>query len=108
MDLITHSPGLHHLAETIFINLNCEDLLNCQKVNENWRRILLNPWFWYNKSKHDSLLAPGFQLAWTKFIQRLSDSNLPELRPFMNQIYTEFLLEHTKFRSLLNLMVSVR
>lgn len=96
MDLITHSPGLHHLAETIFINLNCEDLLNCQKVNENWRRILLNPWFWYNKSKHDSLLAPGFQLAWTKFIQRLSDSNLPELRPFMNQIYTEFLLEHTK------------
>ena len=99
MDLITHSSGLHHLLEMIFINLNCEDLLSCQKVNENWRRILQNllqnPWFWFKKSKHDGLLDPGFQLAWAKFIKRLSDSKLPEIRPYLNQIYGQFLLENT-------------
>ena len=48
MDLITKSPGLSHVAENIFLNLNHEDLLlKCQAVNPHWKNIIRNHWFWF-------------------------------------------------------------
>ena len=45
MDLLTKSPGLHHVAETIFMNLDHEVLLlNCQEVNGHWRSIVTCDW----------------------------------------------------------------
>ena len=49
MDLVTESPGLHHLAEKIFSELEDEKLLMCEKVNDFWKRILDNPMFWLKK-----------------------------------------------------------
>ena len=50
MDQITKSPGLCHIAEKIFMNLNQEVLLlKCQQVNEHWKSIVRNPLFWYEK-----------------------------------------------------------
>ena len=50
MNLLTQSPGLHHLAETIFMNLSHEDLLiKCQEVNGQWRSIVRNPLIWLKK-----------------------------------------------------------
>ena len=40
MDLITKAPGLNHIAEKIFFELNYEKLLKCEEVNENWKNIL--------------------------------------------------------------------
>ena len=50
MNLLTQSPGLRHLAETIFMNLSPEDLLfKCQEVNDQWRSIVRNPLIWLKK-----------------------------------------------------------
>ena len=47
MNLLTQSPGLRHLAETIFMILSPEDLLfKCQDVNDQWRSIARNPLIW--------------------------------------------------------------
>ena len=51
MDLITKSPGLYHIAEQIFLELNHENLLQCEDVNKNWKNILdsedANSRFWF-------------------------------------------------------------
>ena len=49
MDLITKTPGLIHIAEEIFSNLDRNSLLECQEVNEHWGSILRNPCFFLNK-----------------------------------------------------------
>ena len=54
MDQITKSPGLYHIAEKIFLELNHKNLLHCEDVNNNWNHILAskdtNSRFW-NKWK---------------------------------------------------------
>ena len=51
MDLITKSPGLHHIAEKIFLEFNHKLLLQCEDVNKNWKSILdsedTNSSFWF-------------------------------------------------------------
>ena len=51
MDLITKSPGLFHIAEKIFLNLKFQEvlLLKSQQVNENWKFIVRDPLFLYEK-----------------------------------------------------------
>ena len=50
MNLLTESTGLHHLIETIFMNLSYEDLLiKCQQVNVQWRCLVRNPLLWLQK-----------------------------------------------------------
>ena len=50
MELITKTPGLSHIADEIFLNLNDEILLlECQRVNQRWREIVRNPRFWFKK-----------------------------------------------------------
>ena len=50
MDQITKSPGLFHIVEKIFFELNHENLLKCEEVNKNWKNILasedINSRFW--------------------------------------------------------------
>ena len=51
MDNISKNPGLQHIIEEIFFNLNSiEDVMihleNCQKVCKSWMLVLTNPWFW--------------------------------------------------------------
>ncbi len=40
MENILNSPGLQHIAENIFDNLNLEDLVICQEINQSSKRIL--------------------------------------------------------------------
>ena len=49
MDLLTKNPGLQHLAEVIFLNLNHEDFEKYMEVDESWRKILENPSFLLRK-----------------------------------------------------------
>ena len=48
MENLTNNPGLQHIAEEIFWNLDNESLANCVKVNRVWKKIL-NPSFWLKK-----------------------------------------------------------
>ena len=76
MDLITRTPGLVHLAEQIFSNLERNDLLQCQKVNEYWASILRNPWFWYKRMMKNTTLPQEHQNEWKGFCQKLSKLSL--------------------------------
>ena len=57
MDRITRTPGLIHIAEQIFSNLERNDLMQCQEVNEYWASILRIPWFWYNRMTQNTTLS---------------------------------------------------
>ena len=50
MENLTNIPGLHHIAQEIFLNLDNESLVNCFKVNRLWKNIL-NSSFWMKKCK---------------------------------------------------------
>ena len=49
LDLITQSPGLHHILEKIFRNLDILSILECEKVNSVWKRLLNNPKIFLHK-----------------------------------------------------------
>ena len=72
MDLITTTPGLIHIAEQIFSNLDRYSLLICQKVNVYWASILQNPWFWFNRMMQNTTLSQVHQKEWMKFCENLS------------------------------------
>jgi len=88
MDLITITPGLIHIAEEIFSNLDRNSLLECQKVNEYWGSILRNPWFWFRRMEHYAKLSEEHQNEWKEFCEKLCKLKLTEdLTPYLNLIY---------------------
>ena len=80
MDLITKSSGLHFIIETIFANLDSEELLfKCQDVNGHWKKILRNPRFWFKKCEQQGLFKENSKNKMaTKFIQAFCGLNLGE------------------------------
>ena len=50
------NPGLAHIGEKIFQNLEYEDLVMCQNVCHSWKKTLNNPQFWIK-----SFLIPKIQ-----------------------------------------------
>ena len=49
MERILNTPGLVHLAENIFGNLDCEGIGFCRDINQSSRQMLDNPFFWLRK-----------------------------------------------------------
>ena len=80
MDLITKSPGLQYVAETIFIHLDRQSLEECQKVNEHWKMIITNPWFRIIYYRQHGLLSPKHLNEWTKVLERIGDPGIMILR----------------------------
>ena len=72
MDRITKTPGLIHIAEQIFSNLDRNDILQCQEVNKYWASILRNPWFWYNRMTQNTTLSREHQKEWMDFCEKLN------------------------------------
>ena len=88
IDLITRTPGLIHIAEQIFSNLDRNSLLICQEVNEHWASILRNPWFWYNRIVQTTTLSQEHQKEWMDFCEKLSKLDLTrDMIPGLNLIY---------------------
>ena len=58
MGQIVTNPGLQHIIEIIFLNLDFEDLQGCQLVNKSCKKILENPRFWLKKWR--------FNTSWIK------------------------------------------
>ena len=46
MENIINNPGLQHLEENIFLNLNYKDLKKCQFINQSTKDIWKYPMFW--------------------------------------------------------------
>ena len=49
LEKILKNPGLQHLAENIFGNLNLKYLKVCRGINQSSKQILANPIFWKKK-----------------------------------------------------------
>ena len=66
MEKIINNPGLQHLAENIFWNLDVEDLKICAQINQSCKQILQIPIFCLRKFEH---LSKKNRLDWIKVIQ---------------------------------------
>ena len=54
LEKIFNNPGLQHLAENIFWNLDIEDLNICAQINQSCTQILQNPIFCLKKFAKDA------------------------------------------------------
>ena len=69
------NPGLQHLAEKIFLNLNGEDLKACQLINQSANQILdNNPMFWLRKCIQKGICKENKE-DWFKGVQSELNSN---------------------------------
>ena len=71
METIITNPGLQHLVEKIFWNLDFEHLKNCELINQSCKQILQNPMFWLKKFKN---LSKDNQKEWIKDINLVKNS----------------------------------
>ena len=77
MEKIINNPGLQHLAENIFLNLNYEDLKKCQLINQSASQILDNPMFWIKELIRKGLSKKN-QKDWIEAIQTETNSEKKE------------------------------
>ena len=54
MDRITKSPGLRHILEEIFVNLDYQSLLECEKVDLVWKELVNSQRIWIKKEQNHS------------------------------------------------------
>ena len=71
MEIILENPGLLHLAENIFSNLNDADVEICRNINQISKEILDNPMFWLRR--FGNLLQEN-QKYWIKEFQSIKNS----------------------------------
>ena len=75
MDFISKNPGLQHISEEIFLNLDHKSLLNCQKVNHFWENTLNdNPLFWLKKCLRIGL-SKEVEPKWIELIRTSKTEN---------------------------------
>ena len=74
-DEIINNPGLQHIMEKIFLNLDFADILACQLINKSCKEIVDNPMFWLKKWRLRGLSEKNHK-NWTQVIQ-LTRGTLP-------------------------------
>ena len=72
MEKIFSNPGLQHLAEKVFWNLDVEDLKICAQINQSCKQILQTPIFCLRKFEH---LSKMNRKDWIKVIQSVKNSD---------------------------------
>ena len=77
MDLIVNNDGFHHILEEIFMDLDYQNILKCQKVCSFWESILKNPVFWLKKCVNLGL-GKEHEKLWAKLLKTLKDPSLKE------------------------------
>ena len=73
LDQIINNSGLQNITETIFTNMDFENLQKCQFLNKSSHQILANPMFWLKKWKG---LSKKSQNDWIKAIQLTKNTPL--------------------------------
>ncbi len=72
MEKIIRNPGLQHLAEKVFWNLDVEDLKFCAQINQSCKQILQIPIFCLRKFEH---LSKKNRRDWIEVIQSVKNSD---------------------------------
>ena len=68
METIISNPGLQHLVENVFSNLDVEILKICTYINQPCKQILEEPKSWLKKFVR---LSKKNQKNWIKFIKKV-------------------------------------
>ena len=85
MDFIINNPGLQHLAENGFLNLNHERLENCRSLSDQCKTILDNPTFWLKKLIQRGLSQKN-QADWIEAIRITRNTDLePYIQRYLKQ-----------------------
>ena len=95
MENLINCPGLHHIAEDIFLNLtpSSESIYFCKNVNKSWKFFLNNPlfnrkqtWFVFRKcSQHKKF---GNKNAWREVIELNKDITFEEdLTRYLEELF---------------------
>ena len=72
METITNNPGLQHIAENVFWDLDVKDLKICAQINQSCKQILDDAMFSLRKFV---CLSKTSQEEWVKLIQSVKSSN---------------------------------
>ena len=72
MEKIISNPGLQHLAEEVFWNLDIQDLDVCTQVNQSCKQILENPIFWTKKKNQNEWILKAARNGYTEFVKILA------------------------------------
>ena len=75
LEIILNAPGLLHISENIFNNLDYKDLEVCRNINQSSQQILDNPMFWLRKFGQ---LSKKNKKDWIKVIQSVKNSSKKE------------------------------
>ena len=74
MEIIINNPGLQHLTEKVFSNLEQEDLEVCAMINQSSKQILDNPIFWLKKFVSKGMSKKN-ETDWAKAIKSVKKSD---------------------------------
>ena len=74
MEKIFNNPGLQHLAEKVFLNLEWKDLEVCAMINQLSKQILENPIFWLKKFVSRGMSKKN-ETEWAKAIKSAKKYN---------------------------------
>ena len=69
MEKILSTPGLHHIAEMIFLRLDLESLSNCRLVSRNWKQFIDQPNMWLVNLPKDHILGSHFGSIWLTILR---------------------------------------
>ena len=72
MDKIISNPGLQHLAEEVFWNLDIKDLNACAQINQSCKQILENPIFWTKKNNLNEWILKAAHNGCIEFVKILA------------------------------------
>ena len=90
LETFVQNPGLQHLAENIFLNLNFNALNNCTHVNEVWKKFLNDPMFWLKRFVLRGLSEKN-KTDWIEAIQMTRDGRAdPELEENILQYLIDY------------------
>ena len=76
MEKIISSPGLQHLAEKVFLDLDVEDLKICGQTNQSCKQMLEKPLFWL---MNFNCLSTESKKDWVEIIQSVMNSNYEKI-----------------------------
>ena len=75
LEEIINSPGLQHIAEEMFLNLDFKDIMACTQINKSCKEIVENPFFWLKKWRLRGLSKKNHD-DWIKAIQITKNTTL--------------------------------
>ena len=89
MDSLIKTPGLHKIAEKIFLLLDFKSICACTEVQPEWNNIIQHPSFWLKKFKQKGI-NPKYEREWIRIIDAELNEELMEdvtrILVYMNMI----------------------